>query len=240
MPGLRGSSSCRPPGFAVNTSGGININGAGFFTFNLLFARDSSDDNYAGDLVDGQPSYYDAATNHAVYPPRLQDAEETQRWLSAQKQGDIGFDVQTRRLVPLRGARLTTIDETEWYATDQIPLAELRRRLAASPLEFYSLSKLPEHVAPEEFHPSATVSGLPTLVLQSAEGAVVLLRLTHIDRRGVHFLTRHRPLPPIRRFTRRTRRIDPRMIATRRQPTRQLRSRRRSSSTSARTKPARD
>ncbi len=127
-----------------------------------------------GDLADGQPSDYDVATNRAVYPPRSPDAEETQRWLLAEKQGDIGFDAQTRRLVPLRGARLITIDETEWYATDQIPLAELRRRLAAAPLEFYSLAKLPEHVKPEEFHPNATISGVPTLVLQTAEGAVVL------------------------------------------------------------------
>jgi thiol-disulfide isomerase/thioredoxin/Leucine-rich repeat (LRR) protein len=167
-----------------------------YYTFNYLFS--GATNWYLQDLG-GERNYYDVAENRPVTPPPGLDKDGADRWLAKNKQGDLAWDATTRRLIAVRGARLTTLTETEWYLTDRIPLAQLRKRLADAPQESYSLADVPVNCGPVEMEAEpgeCVLPTLPTLVLETAEGKVALLRITETHPKMLFFMVIRRPLPP--------------------------------------------
>ena len=200
-----------PPDCAVVTrQNGVAANGAGahhshhngmhitqchfYFTFNYLFSEAINE--YLEDR-DGGRKYFDVRENRPITPPAGLDKDETDRWLANGKQGDLTWDATTRRLIAVRGARLSTLAETEWYLTSRIPLADLKKRVADAPLEFYSLADVPTINSPGGYKARENaIAKLPTLVLETAEGKVALLRITDPDPKSIFFTVIRRPLPP--------------------------------------------
>ena len=124
-----------PPGFATR---GVHMHGSQDFDFGG--PTDEGEVRWRTDPQAGsRPSLFDVATSNAIAAPARLDKQATEAWLREAKQGDLEFDPATGRLIAVRGARLTTLAETEWYASDRVPLAELRKRLAAAPLESFTL-----------------------------------------------------------------------------------------------------
>jgi hypothetical protein len=145
----------------------------------------------------GVRNYFDVSNNQTVQPPPSLDDDSLKKWLAEGKQGDLCFDLEQLRLVPVRGARLATLDKADWRAIDKIPLAKLRTMLSKQPVEFYSVAKLSEL---QQTNPGAAdqlLKELPALVLESAEGKMTLLRIIHLPGgTSVQLQSRPRPLPP--------------------------------------------
>jgi hypothetical protein len=146
-------------------------------------------------LPEGRRLFFDAGSQQSIEQPAGLDEKGTEAWLLESKKGDLWFDAKTRRLTAVRGARLATLPETDWYAVDRIPLAALRTRLAESPQESYTLAELPDG-KPDRLAVEKVVQELPTLVLETAEGKVVLLRVERYDGNSALVLWRARPLAP--------------------------------------------
>ena len=149
------------------------------------------------DIPGGRRDYFDVAQHYSVEPPGELDDQAVERWLSKKRLGDFGFDAATSRLFPVRGAKLIALDERDWYLADRIPLADLKKRLADAPLEFYSLADVPALNAPGGYQAREdAIAKLPILAVESAEGNVMLLRIFSLSPGNVAFQTQHRPLPP--------------------------------------------
>ena len=183
-----------PPGFPVDE--GLSITNELDFCFqHQLFPRRHFV-SQMGDWSTTERVYFDV-TGRVVRQPAPFDEKATQRRLAETKEGCLGFDKTTERLFTIHGARLTTVPETDWYELDRIPLAELRRRVDESPLESYSLAALPaEDVSGNPDPRSQAIAKLPTLVLESLEGEVALLRVSESDHGTAYLFSRPRPLPP--------------------------------------------
>jgi hypothetical protein len=187
-----------PPGFPVR---GIHVHGTQDFDFRGTSGRDFR--WHSGPSPEGRHLFFDAANNDSLEQPAGLDEKGTEAWLLENKKGDLWFDQATRRLIAVRGAKLTALAETHWYAIDRIPAAELRERLVESPIDGYTLAELPGAGSPD---PSAVekvlralaekgLRTLPTLVLETAEGKIVLLRIELYDGDAVMLRCRARPLP---------------------------------------------
>jgi hypothetical protein len=178
-----------PPGFPAQ---GVHMHGTQDFDF-----RGTRDDMrwMSGPAPDGRRLFFDAASNNFIEPPAGLDEKGTEAWLLETKKGDLWFDAKTRRLIAVRGAKLTTLPETDWYAIDRISMATLQKRLAEAPRESYSLAELPGD-KPDRLAVEKIVRALPTLVLETAEGKIVLLRVERYDGESALLLGRARPLAP--------------------------------------------
>ncbi|HEY1785306.1 MAG TPA: hypothetical protein VGG30_07135, partial [Pirellulales bacterium] len=188
-----------PPGFDVH---GVHVHGTQDFDFRGTSGGDVR--WRSGPAPEGKLLLFDAASNDSVEQPAGLDEKASDAWLLENKKGDLRFDPATRRLIAVRGARLGVLAETNWYAIDRLSLADLRGRLAESPLDSYTLAELPGAGSP---NPSTvekvlrtlaekSLRGLPTLVLETAEGKIVLLRIEQYDGGSVLLRCRARPLPP--------------------------------------------
>ena len=138
---------------------------------------------------DGHFGSFDVTKNVETVQPPASDEKATESWRLKPK-GDIRFDLATRSLVAMPGAKMATLDETHWYALDRIPTADLRRRLAEAPIESYSLAKLPSSLTAGDLE----AQGLPTFVVQTIAGGIVLMRIEHYTATDLSLGIRPRPL----------------------------------------------
>ena len=106
-----------------------------FYFFNFVDLNFNMHSWVAGPLKNKNRAYFDLAARGPVEQPPPLDAEATERWLSENKKGNIWYDAATRRLLPVHGTRMATLKETELYAVDRVPMAELRRLLREAPVE---------------------------------------------------------------------------------------------------------
>jgi hypothetical protein len=181
-----------PPGFAMH---GIHLHGTTDFDFHSA-APDGEFHWHSGTGRSGMRLFLDAANNDVVEQAPPLDREATERWLQGAKKGDLWFDAASGRLIAVRGARLTTLAETEWYAVDRISLNELRKRLTDAPRDAFALDALANHDKWTAKEMDAAIAALPTLVLETAEGEIVVLRVEAFNAHGVMLWGRPRPLPP--------------------------------------------
>ena len=187
-----------PPGFPVH---GVHMHGTRDFDFR----------GTRGDVSwkSASPSedtrlFFDAANNDAVEQPARWTTRRPSAGCGRTKKGTCGSTRQARRLTAVRGAKLATLAETDWYAIDRISPATLRERLAESPVESFTLPELPGAGSPDPWAVENVLRalaelglrGLPTLVLETAEGKIVLLRVERYDGDSVQLLCRTRPLAP--------------------------------------------
>ncbi|HTU25578.1 MAG TPA: hypothetical protein VMF30_09285, partial [Pirellulales bacterium] len=189
-----------PPGFPARR---VHVYGAGDFDFG-----GASDEWNVEWRWNHKPAsehvLLAVADNKLVEPPAELEEKDLQAWIAQNKQGDLSFDAQTGTLLPLRGARLARLDALEWWAIDRVPLAELHQRLADHPLESVTL---PEAFASKSQRPTAwerlqgilaeiRLKSQPALVLETAEGKVVVLRVERYDDGMLLVRGRTWPRPP--------------------------------------------
>jgi len=145
----------------------------------------------------GPRLFFDVASNNSIEQPVGLDEKGTGSLaVERQKRRPVVRTRKTRRLTAVRGARLTTLSEKDWYAVDRIPLAALRKRLAESPLKSYTLADTPNGEKPDLAEAEKVLRKLPTFVLESAKGKIVLLRVEQYDGDSALVLCRARPLVP--------------------------------------------
>ena len=148
----------------------------------------------------GSRAYLDISSHQSVYQPKPLDEKSTEAWLAKERRGDIWFDPETKQLIAVRGARLATLNESEWYAIDRIWTSDLRKRVAESPIQSYSLASLPgwDERVPDSTAAHHALQNLPTLVIETAEGNVAPLRVVHYNTTPAQVLVQAhgRPLPP--------------------------------------------
>ena len=175
-----------PPGFLLS---GLGADGTRGFSFRWA----ASDTCGPVGVTGGKRYYLDVGKPQSVAQDAPLDAEATQKWLAENKKGDVEFDAATGRLLPVRGAKLATVDETEWYKLDRIPMAELQRRVRDTPVDSMSVPHFSEPGSPEA---QRAFRRWPTLVVESAEGKLALVRVLNSNGGDgtVNLQVRPRPL----------------------------------------------
>ena len=96
-------------------------------------------------------------------------------------------------LIPVNGAKLATLGTNEWHVADRVPLAELRQRIADSPIDSFRLvdDKVLLQSGLEE-----AVRQRPILAVETADGSVATLRISTAFPDGLDVTIRPRPLAP--------------------------------------------
>ncbi|HTU25577.1 MAG TPA: hypothetical protein VMF30_09280 [Pirellulales bacterium] len=192
-----------PPGFAARS-----MHVYGTYDFDFAPASDEWDVEWRWDhKPDSRHVLLDVADNNTLEPPLGLEEEEIANWLAENKQGDLSFDVQAGEIRARHGARLATLHEFEWQAIDRVPLAALRERLAAAPLESMHLVKYqaaerqPQSWSEswQEFVAEVGMAAQPAVVLETGDGKLVVLRVERNDDQTLLIRGRawpRRPNPP--------------------------------------------
>ncbi len=159
-----------PPGFSAGILTGVDAH-------DFYFRNEVDCNNCAFANNDRVHDYIDLSIGQPVVPVyrgrrNIKALGEARFWEENQF-GDIRLDHDTRRLVAIRGAKMAPLAETRWYAIDRIPLAELRKLVQENPVESIALPAFSDVTSPES---RRTYRKMPTLVVQTTRGRIVLVR----------------------------------------------------------------
>lgn len=178
-----------PPDFPV---GGLSIGGEQSFGF-----RASSFPNDASLFLNDRSfqssrHFYDGERNIVLdLPPGLSDGE-AKRW-QQQSKADLYYDAKQSALIPINGAKLATIDATRWSRIDQMSVPSLAERVRQQSLDRYPLA--PAQPLDSPISDDQKLRSLPTGVLLTSTGRLILFRIQQQYDQSVLILFRPRPLP---------------------------------------------
>ena len=180
-----------PPGFPV---GGLSIGNTTEFGFRAaIFPKDARYWLPGGSGVESK-RYYEADRNITIDLPDKLDFARRSDWL-AKKGVDLHFDAKLGQIIPHGDSKLAVLKQTEWHKIDQISTEELKR---LAQLQSFDIG--PVRTPNDLVHIEQKLEMLPTGVLLTKSGKVVLFRVEQLDMDSVYLFFRPRPLVAYRPF----------------------------------------
>ena len=118
------------------------------------------------------------------------------QWLQEKAQGDLAFDAKSDSLVGVRGAKLALLDARSWFASDQIPLAELRKLIETSGQYSVPLTRFVQAVGDPANGIQEVRKDALSIAIQTKEGRIAVIRIIDVAGSAPIISARPRPLPP--------------------------------------------